>query len=125
MLTRSKTQDQKLLSELLAPPDLGDGIEALGYWRQRRRRLPWYRFSARREADRMTIQWEQRVGAALVAQRRAAPALRISGGLLLARSRFGRWADRARLVAGVGVAICAALMLYVTVAVVEFVAHLL
>jgi hypothetical protein len=97
MRTRSAPVDQKLLAEALAPPDLGDGIQSLGYWRSRRRRLPWYRMHARREAERMIVRWEQRVGAALVAQRSAAPRLRISGGLLLAQSRLGRWTRRARI----------------------------
>src|SRR5436305_8650526 len=97
MRTRYASVDQKLLTEALAPPDLGDGIQSLGYWRSRRRRLPWYRVHARREAERMVVRWEQRVGAALVAQRSAAPRLRVSGGLLLAQSRLGRWARRARM----------------------------
>jgi hypothetical protein len=125
MLTRSETADQDLVAELLAPPDLGDGIEALGYWRQRRQRLPWYRVKARREAERMTIQWEQRVGRALVGQRGAAPGLRMSGGLLLARSRLGRWAQRARIVLLTAVGICAVLVAGITVAVVEFLVHAL
>ena len=124
MLTRSKTADQELLSELLSPPDLAEGIEALGYWRHRHRRLPWYRRSARREAERMTIQWEQRVGAALVSHRTAAPGLRVSGGLLLARSRLGRWAQRARVVLVAGFAICAVLVAAIAAAVVDFLIHL-
>ena len=124
MLTRTKTADQELLSELLAPPDLGEGIEALGYWRQRHRRLPWYRRSARREAERMTIQWEQRVGAALVSRRAAAPGLLVSGGLLLARSRLGRWTQRARVVLVAGFAICAVLVAAIAAAVVDFLIHL-
>lgn len=123
-MTRSNTADQDRLSELLAPPDLGEGIEALGYWRQRRRRLPWYRRTARREAERMTIRWEQRVGAALVSHRAAPPSLRISGGLLLARSRVGRWAQRARIVLIGAFAICAVLVAAVAVAVLEFLSHL-
>jgi hypothetical protein len=110
MRTRSEPADQKLLAETLAPPDLGDGIESLGYWRSRRRRLPWYRRHARREAERMTIRWEQRVGAALVAQRNATPGLRVSGGLLLAKSRLGRWMRRARIALIVTVVLSAALM---------------
>ena len=124
MSTRSKTSDQNLLSELLAPPDLGEGIEALGYWRQRRRRLPWYRLTARREAEHMTIRWEQRVGAALVSHRAAAPGLRISGGLLLARSRLGRWAQRVRIVLVAGLAFGAVLVAAMAVAVVDFLIHL-
>jgi hypothetical protein len=94
---RSTPADQDLLAEALAPPDLSDGIQSLGYWRSRRRRLPWYRMYARREAERMTIRWERRVGEALLAQRSAAPRLRVSGGLLVAQSRLGRWLRRARV----------------------------
>lgn len=93
----SRFADEQLLRRLLAPPDLDDGVEALGYWRARSRRLPWYRMSARREAARMTVRWEQRVGAALVAQRGAPVASRVSAGLLIARTRLGRWTRRARI----------------------------
>jgi hypothetical protein len=108
MRIRSTPADQDLLAEALAPPDLGDGIQSLGYWRSRRRRLPWYRVYARREAERMTIRWERRVGEALLAQRSAAPRLRLSGGLLVAQSRLGRWLRRARVAAIVAVAVSAA-----------------
>src|SRR5437763_11326095 len=97
MGTRSRLADEQLLRCLLAPPALEDGVEALGYWRTRSRRLPWYRMAARREAARMTIRWEQRVGAALLAQRNAPLAGLLSAGLLLARTRLGRWTRRARL----------------------------
>jgi hypothetical protein len=97
MPTRTRSSDEQLLARLLAPPDLEDGVQLLGYWRQRGRQLPWYRMSARREAARMTIRWEQRVGAALVAQRGAPPALRFSAGLLVARTRLGRWSRRVRI----------------------------
>jgi|SRR5436305_12241789 len=96
MRTGSRAADEQLLRSLLAPPSLDDGVEALGYWRARSRRLPWYRMSARREAARMTVRWEQRVGAALIAQRGAPPASLLSAGLLLARTRLGRWTRRAR-----------------------------
>src|SRR5947209_19981575 len=96
MGTRSRFADDQLLRSLLAPPDLDDGIEALGYWRARSRRLPWYRMRARREATRMMVRWEQRVGAALVAQRGAPLENLLSAGLLLARTRLGRWVGRAR-----------------------------
>src|SRR5438270_8307482 len=82
---------------MVAPPDLDDGGGALGYGRARSQRLPWYRMAARREAARMTIRWEQRVGAALLAQRNAPLAGLLSAGLLLARTRLGRWTRRARL----------------------------
>ncbi len=93
----SRSTDEKLLQRLLAAPDLDDGIQSLGYWRDRSRHLPWYRVSARREAARMTVRWEHRVGAALVAQRGAPVTIRLSAGLLLARTRLGRWTRRARI----------------------------
>ena len=97
MRTRSRSTDEQLLRRLLAPPDLDDGVQSLGYWRQRSRHLPWYQMSARREAAQMTIRWEQRVGAALVAQRGAPASIRLSAGLLLARTRLRRWTRRARI----------------------------
>jgi hypothetical protein len=125
MRTRSTPGDQKLLAEALAPPDLGDGIQSLGYWRSRRRRLPWYRVHARREAERMIVRWEQRVGAALVAQRAAAPRLRVSGGLLLAQSRLGRWARRARVTLTVALVLTAAFVAATAAAALAFLIHAL
>jgi hypothetical protein len=90
-----RSTDEQLLGRLLAPPDLHDGVESLDYWSRRSRRLPWYRISARREAVRMTVRWEQRVRAALVAQRRAPLETRIFAGALVARTRLARWARRA------------------------------
>lgn len=58
----------------------------------------------------MTIRWEQRVGAALIAQRNAGPRLRVSGGVLLAQSRFGRWMRRARVALLVTVVLTVALV---------------
>jgi hypothetical protein len=110
MGTGSRFADEQLLRRLLAPPDLNDGVEALGYWRARSRRLPWYRISARREASRMTVSWEQRVGAALIAQRGAPVASRLSAGLLLARTRLGRWTRRARVAVVATVTVAAVLV---------------
>jgi hypothetical protein len=102
--------DQQLLARLNAPPDLSDGVDSLGYWRARRRELPWYRIRARREAARMTIRWEQRVRAALVHQRGAPIKLRLSAGLLIARTRLRRWAAVGAIVltATIAVALAAA-----------------
>ena len=61
--TGSRSDDDQLVSRLLAPPDLEEGVQSLGYWWGRSRRLPWYRLKARREAARMTARWEQRVRA--------------------------------------------------------------
>jgi hypothetical protein len=69
MRTAPLSSDDALLKRLQAPPDLREGAEALEYWRGRRRRLPWYRVAARREAAQMTEVWERRVRAALLQQR--------------------------------------------------------
>jgi hypothetical protein len=89
--------DAELLRELVAPPDLDDGVQSLEYWHRRTRQLPSYRVRARREAVRMTVRWEQRVGAAVVSQHRAPLEARVSAGVLLARTRLARWTRRARI----------------------------
>lgn len=76
---------------------MSEGVEALAYWAQRRRRLSWYRIRARREAGRMSMRWEQRVRAALMSQRAAPIELRLSAGLLLARTLLRRWGRRAAI----------------------------
>lgn len=105
MRTGSRSHDDQLVRRLLAPPDLEDGVQSLEYWGGRSRRLPWYRLSARREAARMTARWEQRVRAALIAQRGVPAAIRLSAGLVVAQTRLGRWTRRARLVALTTVAV--------------------
>src|SRR5438270_496032 len=62
MLTRLRPSDDQSLEALIAPPGLDDGLQSLGYWRERRRRLPWYRRRARREAELMALRWEGRLG---------------------------------------------------------------
>lgn len=94
-MSREGSTDQRLLGRLLAPPDLKDGVESLDYWRRRRQQLPWYRIRARREAERMTVRWEQRVGAALVSQHRGPIDARLSAAVLITRTRLGRWTRRA------------------------------
>jgi hypothetical protein len=94
-MTRSRSSDEQLLRQLQAPPDLDDGVQALEYWRRRSRQLPWYRVRARREAVRMTVRWEQRVGAALISMHRATPEARLTAGVLVARTRLARWTRRA------------------------------
>lgn len=102
--------DDRLLSRLQAPPDLGQGIESLAYWYDRRQRLAWYRVSARREATRMILRWEQRVRGAMLSQRGVPVTVRTSAGLLLVRTRLRRWGRRASiaLTAAVGVTVMAA-----------------
>ena len=53
------TTDDDLLGELNAP-DPAEAMEALGYWITRRRGLPFYRRSARRECERMIAFWQGR-----------------------------------------------------------------
>jgi hypothetical protein len=118
MMSRWGSTDEQLLGRLLAPPALDDGVESLGYWSRRSRRLPWYRIHARREAVRMTVLWEQRVGAALVSHRRAPLEARILAGALLARTRLARWTRRA------GIAVLAAVMAVVVLGTVSIVAVL-
>jgi hypothetical protein len=45
--------DQLLIEEMLRPPPLEEARNSLEFWRQRRRALPLYRRTARREADEM------------------------------------------------------------------------
>jgi len=110
MRTASLSKDDALLARLQAPPDLGDGVQSLAYWRERSRRLPWYRMRARREAAEMTLRWERRVRGALVSQRGVAVDTRLAAGLLVARTRLRRWSRRASVVVAmtIGVALIAA-----------------
>ena len=90
--------DDQLLARLQAAPDLSEGIESLSYWRERRGRLSWYRVRARREAAQMIVRWERRVRRATLSQPCVPIGVRISGGLLVARTRFGRWGRRTAIV---------------------------
>jgi len=110
--------DEQLLGRLLAPPDLDDGLESLGYWHRRSRTLSWWRIRARREAVRMTIRWEQRVGAALVSQHWTPLDVRTSAAVLVARTRLARWSRR------VGIAVLAMVMTIVVIAAVQVAAAL-
>lgn len=111
--------DEQPLGRLLAPPALDDGVESLGYWSRRSRRLPWYRIHARREAVRMTVRWEQRVGAALVSQHRVPLEARVLASALIARTRLARWTRRA------GIAVMAAVTAVVVLATVSTLAALI
>jgi hypothetical protein len=95
MTARSISPDDQLLISLQGPPDLRLGVDSLAYWRERRRRLSWYRVRARREASRMILTWEQRVRGALVSQRGVPIELRVSAGVLLAQTVLRRWGRRA------------------------------
>jgi hypothetical protein len=117
-MSRRGLTDEQLVVRLLAPPDLDDGVQSLDYWRRRSRRLPWYRWGARREAVRMIVRWEQRVGEALVSQRRAPLEARLAAGVLVARTRLARWTRRA------GIAVFAAVTTLVVLVAVPAVAAL-
>jgi hypothetical protein len=56
--------DLVLVDQMLAPPPLEDARRSLQYWETRRKNLPLYRRSARREAREMAGRWEMRVRAA-------------------------------------------------------------
>ena len=70
----------------------------------------------------MTVRWEQRVGAALVAQRGAPASIRLSAALLLARTRLGRWSRHAGNVVLVTISVVVAV---VAIPVAVTVVHLL
>jgi len=118
-MSRWGSTDEQLLGRLLAPPDLDDGVESLGFWSRRSRRLPWYRIRARREAVRMTVRWEQRIGAAIVSQHRAPLEARVFASALVARTRLARWTRRA------GIAVLAAVTAVVVLGTVSTVAALI
>ncbi len=102
MATLSASHDDDLLlTRLQAPPDLREGSECLAYWRRRRRRLPWYRLAARREASRMVMTWERHVREALIYQRGVPMGARLDGAKLVAAVHLRRWMRRAGAVLAV------------------------
>ena len=85
--------DLVLIERMLAPPALEDARTSLEYWQRRRKALPLYRRSARREAKEMAVRWQDRVRAAELARFEASPV-----GRLLARLGISSiWFSRARL----------------------------
>jgi hypothetical protein len=124
-MSRWRSTDEQLLVRLLAPPDLDDGVQSLDYWRRRSRRLPWYRWGARREAVRMIVRWEHRVGQALVSQRRARLEVRLAAGVLVARTRLARWSRRAGIVVFVAVTTVVVLVAVPAVAALVYLVHAL
>lgn len=58
-------------------PNLDEALEALGYWIERRARMPFHRRAARREAERMIRFWQART---ITGARRAPVALILSRG---------------------------------------------
>ena len=121
-MSRLASTDEQLLGRLLAPPALDDGVEALDFWSRRSRRLPWYRLRARREAVRMTVRWEQRVRAALLAQHRVPLEGRVLAAALVARTRLVRWTRRLGIVA---LAAVTAVVVLVTIPAVAALVYLL
>jgi hypothetical protein len=107
---------------MVAPPDLTEGIESLTYWRDRRQRLAWYRFRARREARVMMLRWDERVRAALLSQSGVPWSTRVSGGVLLARIRLRRW--RLRAVAALAATAALTLVVLPLAAIVVLLSHL-
>ncbi len=73
----------------------------------------------------MTVRWEQRVGAALVAQRGAPLGSLLSAGLVLARTRLGRWTRRAWVALLATVTVAAVLVAVALVAALVSVLHAL
>lgn len=86
--------DAAVLAHAQAPPELAEGVDALAYWRARHRDLPWFRRSARREAERMMVAWEGRVGRAVALQADAPWRDRAGAAVLVARSGGCRLARR-------------------------------
>jgi hypothetical protein len=85
--------DLVLIERMLAPPSLEDARSSLEYWQRRRKALPLYRRSARREAKEMAVRWHERVRAAELARFEASTI-----GRLLARLGVSSiWFQRARL----------------------------
>jgi hypothetical protein len=121
----TRSTSERFAALLQTPHDLSDGLESLGYWRDRSRRLPWYRLRARREAVQMAIRWEQRVGAAAIAGRGVPVAIRLDAGLLVARARLARWGRRARVAAWATLAVAATIVAVPFIAALSFLIHAL
>src|SRR5262245_34512911 len=92
MQIAERDPDLVLVEQMTAPPPLEDARSSLEYWQRRRKALPLYRRSARREAKEMTVRWQARVRAAELARFEASLA-----GRLLARLGISSiWFQRAR-----------------------------
>jgi hypothetical protein len=115
----SLSADDAVLARLQAPPDLHEGTEALAYWRGRQRRLPWYRFGARREAARMTLVWERRVRAAAIGQRGLPTTALLRAGQLIAATWFRRFTRRVVLAVAVTTALVVAVLVIPAVLVLD------
>jgi hypothetical protein len=124
-MTPQASRDEQLLGRLLSPPDLDDGVQSLEYWHRRREQLPWYRIQARREAMRMIVRWEQRVGAAILSQHAAPLETRLSAGVLVARTRLARWIRRAGIAVLAAVTTVSALLAVLVAAAAIFLLNLM
>ena len=105
--------------------ELAESVQALAYWRDRRRRLGPLQRAARRECDRMIDAWERRIRAALVRRTPPLGGLVLQAAGLALRARLGlvgrRWRRRAivaaatvgAVVAGVFVALDALVRAFV------------
>jgi hypothetical protein len=86
-------------SRVIAPrepfdSDIEEAREALEFWSMRAQRLPWYRRSARREADAMATRWRTRLVAAHLDRRglrRIGPAVQALLGVRPRRFRSIVW----------------------------------
>ena len=63
-LVAIRDADELLVQEMLAPLPLEQARSSLEFWRERRKVLPFYRRTERREADEMIRRWRARVAAA-------------------------------------------------------------
>ena len=82
--------DLVLIERMLAPPALEDARTSLEYWQRRRKALPLYRRSARREAKEMAVRWQERVRAAELARFEASPVGRLFARLGISSIWFSR-----------------------------------
>jgi hypothetical protein len=82
--------DLLLIERMLAPPPLDDARDSLAYWQTRRKSLPLYRRTARREAKEMAVRWQERVRAAEIARFEASPIGRLLARLGISSSWFQR-----------------------------------
>jgi len=105
-------QDEDPATRALLRPRPAQALEALGYWVDRRQRLPFYRLGARREAGEMIRAWQGRV----IRDVPGAPLEALTSGRVItvggkvARYHAGRWL--ARLCRG---ALAGAMMLALTI----------
>jgi hypothetical protein len=89
MATR-RDPDLVLVDGMLAPPPVDDARSSLAYWQRRRKALPLYRRTARREARDMAFRWEGRVQAAERARFEASPGGRFLAALGVSNA-WGHW----------------------------------